>query len=84
MLYNMCQKSSGKLTWQQMEHAIKRNFGGFTSDDWNLFDEFDKRIVMDREKPNLHHINEEVSSICMYAIYTHTTCIISNHCYYAS
>ena len=29
MLYWMCDKSAGRpLTWLQLEHAIKRNFGG--------------------------------------------------------
>ena len=60
MLYNMCQKSNYKLTWQQMEHAIKRNFGGLTSKKLNPFEEFNNRIRMDRELPNMDHHNEEV------------------------
>ena len=61
MLYSMCKKTLCKLTWQQMEHAIKRNFGGLESEDWNSFNEFNKCIVMDRDVPNFSQINEEAS-----------------------
>ncbi len=60
MLYNMCQKANSKLTWQQMEHAVKRNFGGLASEKLDPFEEFNKRIVMDRELPNVDRDDEEV------------------------
>ena len=61
MLYSMCKKTGCRLTWQQMEHAIKRNFGGLESEDWNSFDEFNKFLVMDRDMCNTSQMNEEVS-----------------------
>ena len=40
MLYAMCQKSKDKPTWPQLEHAIKRNFGGLETEKLNPFNEF--------------------------------------------
>ena len=52
MLYWMCKKSGGRpLTWPQMEHAIKRNFGGMKSDKLDPFEEFRTRLNMAEEKP---------------------------------
>lgn len=51
MLYYMCEKSGRPPTWPQMEHAIKRNFGGLESKDLNPFREFEKKIAMSRELP---------------------------------
>ena len=48
----MCKKSKGRpLTWPQMEHAIKRNFGGLKSDKLDPFEEFRTRLNMAEEKP---------------------------------
>ena len=61
MLYSMCKKAGCRLTWQQMEHAIRRNFGGLESEDWNSFDEFNRFLVMDQDMFNTSQMNEEVS-----------------------
>jgi hypothetical protein len=47
----MVEKSKRHLTWPQLEHAIKRNFGGLESPDLNPFEEFEKVIGMNRELP---------------------------------
>ena len=60
MLYYMCEKSRNQPTWQQLEHAIRRNFGGLESKEWNPFQEFDRQIVMRRELPDLSGIPPEV------------------------
>ena len=53
MLYWMCKKSRGmSLTWPQMEHAIKRNFGGLESKEVDPFEEFRSRLNMAEEEPS--------------------------------
>ena len=44
MLYHMCAKSNLRPTWPQLKHAIKRNFGGLESADWNPFEIFKEKI----------------------------------------
>ena len=44
MLYYMCEQSGQAPTWPQLEHAIKRNFGGLDCEDCNPFEEFTKQI----------------------------------------
>ena len=60
MLYYMCEKSRNQPTWHQLEHAIRRNFGGLESKEWNPFQEFEWQIVMHRELPDLSGIPPEV------------------------
>lgn len=61
MLYYMCEKTDLPLTWPQLKHAIKRNFGGLEPDDWNPYDEFTKQIQMGHDLPDLTNIPEEVN-----------------------
>lgn len=44
MLYWMCGKNEPgqSLTWQQVEHAVRRNFGG--EEDFEPITEFEKKI----------------------------------------
>lgn len=56
----MCEKSGIRPTWLQLEHAIKRNFGGLESEHLDPFKEFEKCIVMDHELPDLMAFPEEV------------------------
>ena len=51
MLYYMCERSGRPPTWPQLEHAIKRNFGGLESEKLKPFREFEKLIAMSRELP---------------------------------
>lgn len=51
MLYYMCKKSGLPPTWRQLEHAIKRNFGGLESDQWSPFAEFEKELFVDKNLP---------------------------------
>ena len=65
MLYNMCNKSERHPTWQQLEHAIKRNFGGFESEELNPFEVFEEHLVeehlkVNHEPPDLRFISIEV------------------------
>ena len=53
MLYYMCDKSGRRPTSRQLEHAIRRNFGGLESDDWSPFQEFEDLIPMDQEIPDV-------------------------------
>lgn len=53
MLYYMCKKSGLPPTWPQLEHAIKRNFGGLESDMWSPFAEFEKEIFVDKNLPEV-------------------------------
>lgn len=47
MLYYMCEKSNYPPTWPQLEHAIKRNFGGLESEKWSPFEVFKNEIGLD-------------------------------------
>ena len=49
MLYYMCEQSGMAPTRLQLEHAIKRNFGGLESDDCNPFVEFMNQIPRSEE-----------------------------------
>ena len=42
----MCEDSKSPPTKIQLEHAIRRNFGGMESDSWNPFDEFKEIVEM--------------------------------------
>ena len=53
MLYYMCKKSGLPPTWPQLEHAIRRNFGGLESEEWDPFMEFEKQIFMDKNLPEV-------------------------------
>ena len=59
----MCEKTDRHPTWPQIEHAIKRNFGGLEPETWNPYDEFTKQIQMSREPPDLTNIEKEVGMI---------------------
>ena len=61
MLYWMCEKSGNPPTWPQLEHAIKRNFGGLESEELNPVKIFMDKLPCRREPPDLSGIAEEVS-----------------------
>ena len=60
MLYYMCQKSNRLPTWPQLEHAIKRNFGGLETKQLIPFEVFSAKIHMDRSEQDLSDVSEEV------------------------
>ncbi len=49
MLYSMCQVSKEIPTWPQLEHAIKRNFGGMEDENFNPIDLFKSEIYKCKE-----------------------------------
>jgi hypothetical protein len=58
----MCKKSGGlPLTGPQMKHAIKRNFGGLKSKNWDPFHEFEKRLKLPTEELNREDYDENVN-----------------------
>ena len=59
MLYWMCEKSGRPPTWPQLEHAIRRNFGGIELDELDTLEEFKRRIQM-KWTPDLQSISKEV------------------------
>lgn len=59
----MCEQSGLPPTWPQLEHAIKRNFGGLESDNLNPFEEFKKEIKLNYGPPDLSGVKEEVCII---------------------
>ena len=63
MLYYMCDESGCPPTGHQLEHAIKRNFGGWESVKWSPYQEFTKLIPMNQELPS---IPEEVMLMYCY------------------
>ena len=60
MLYWMCAKTKIPPTGQQLEHAIKRNFGGLDDKDLKPHEEFMKKIESIGSKSTVIEIKEEV------------------------
>ena len=60
MLYWLCERSDRPPTWPQLEHAIRRNFGGLDDENFDPLEEFKKKIP-NREDPDLTHIPPDVS-----------------------
>ncbi len=50
MLYYMCQKSNRLPTRAQLEHAIRRNFGGLETEELNPFKEFEDLINITKDQ----------------------------------
>ena len=66
MLYWMCERSNGQpLSGPQLEHAIKRNFGGLESKTFNPVEIFKAAIDFNDTKhwPDFSTISEEVCQI---------------------
>ena len=70
MLYWMCEKSGLPPTWQQLEHAIRRNFGGMESDELDPLEEFKQRIHI-RDVPDLQSLPKEVHVHVYIPTYVH-------------
>ena len=58
MLYWMCQKSQKPPTGLQLQHAIKRNFGGL--DDFDTYDIFKTYLKNIEDQPDLTSLSKEV------------------------
>ena len=58
MLYWMCEKSKLPPTGPQLQHAIKRNFGGL--EDFDTFEMFKNSLKNIENKPNLTGLSKEV------------------------
>ena len=69
MLYWMCEKSGCPPTWPQLEHDIKRNFGGLESKDLDPVKVFMDKLPCNRQPPDLSSILEEVSIRSVLHIY---------------
>lgn len=59
MLYCMCRESQDIPTWPQLEHAIKRNFGGLETEHLNPFEEF-RAVIPAFKELNLAAVSEKV------------------------
>lgn len=46
----MCKLSGRHPTWKQLEHAIKRNFGGFESEEFSTFEIFEEHLIKNHLK----------------------------------
>ena len=76
MLYWMCAKTKIPPTGPQLEHAIKRNFGGLEDSDLNPYEVFMKKIKTIGSKPNFIGVEEvqimyynSIMSLYVYRIY---------------
>ena len=69
MLYWMCKKSGMQLTGPQLQHAIKRNFGGLDLEDIDTYSIFKSHLKDLEHEPDLSLVNDKVM------------CIISNYMY---
>ena len=65
MMYYMCQKSNCLPTWPQLEHAIKRNFGGLETKDLNPFEIF-KALIPRHQILDLTGVPSEVGKIIFF------------------
>ena len=74
MLYWMCEKSKLQPTGPQLQHAIKRNFGGL--DDFDTFEMFKHYIPNIDSKPDLTYIAELVIIVlcCVVSLHTYPCC----------
>ena len=61
MLYWMCEKSNCPPTGPQLEHAIKRNFGGY----FDTFSIFSHHLPNLSSAPYLTNVKEDVSCTCI-------------------
>lgn len=61
MIYWMCDKSGSPPTWPQLEHAIRRNFGGLDEATLNPLDEFKRNLPCIKEPLDLSQIPPEVA-----------------------
>jgi hypothetical protein len=62
MLYWLCEKSDRYPTWPQLEHVIRRNFGGLEDEHFVPLEEFKERMP-NREIPDLTQIPPELHPI---------------------
>ena len=58
MLYWMCEKSELPPTGPQLQHAIKRNFGGL--EDFDTYEIFKDSLKNIENKPDLTGLSKEV------------------------
>ena len=56
MLYWMCEKSNRPPTGPQLQHAIKRNFGGL--EDFNTYEIFKNKLPNIEQQPELSAVGE--------------------------
>ena len=61
MLYWMCEKSNCPPTGPQLEHAIKRNFGGY----FDTFSIFSHHLPNLGSAPDFTNVKEDVSCTCI-------------------
>ena len=61
MLYWMCEISKKSLTGPQLQHAIKRNFGGLDVDEIDTYGIFKYYLNTLEQEPDLSNTNDEVS-----------------------
>ena len=57
MLYWMCKEAELRLTWHQVEHAVRRNFGGL--EQFDPLKVFRSKVIMPRTI-DLSHIPQQV------------------------
>lgn len=60
MIYWMCDKSGCPPTWPQLEHAIRRNFGGLDEATLNPLDEFKRNLPCNKEPLDVTQMPPEV------------------------
>ena len=60
MMYWMCNQSGHPPTWPQIEHAIRRNFGGLDGTELDPIEEFRKNLPSCTEPLDLTDVSPEV------------------------
>ena len=70
----MCQESKDTPTWPQLEHAIKRNFGGLETEKLNPFEVF-RSVIPGYRELDLEHVPAQVYIIVYYDLNTIFECV---------
>ena len=60
MMYWMCDQSGNPPTWPQIEHAIRRNFGGLDGTELDPIEEFRTNLPSSTASVNLTNVSPEV------------------------
>ena len=68
MLYWMCHKSNRPPTEQQLEHAIRRNFGGLEQKDLNPLEIFKEHLPSTEKQAEIMVLTEEVCCSCYISL----------------
>ena len=75
----MCHKSNRPPTELQLEHAIRRNFGGLEQKDLNPLMIFKKHLFLNGKQADFEDMTQEVCRYCYSVLNSHLYYIFTMH-----